>query len=228
MLLGAVGLVLLIACANVASLLLTRSTARTREFAIRAALGASRARLARQLLTESMILSLAGGAVGVAVAVGGIGPMLAAVPGDLPRSETIGVNAAVVWFAFGVSILVGILFGLVPVFRISRIDLQASLKEGDRGSTTVHHRALSTLAIVQTALTLVLLTGAGLLLRTIRQLWEIDPGFDTGHVLTFKASLSPSATEIRRGDSKRFSADDWSEFARLPACRRRISRCSFR
>ena len=203
MLLGAVGLVLLIACANVASLLLTRSTARTREFAIRAALGASRARLARQLLTESMILSLAGGAVGVAVAVGGIGPMLAAVPGTLPRSENIGVNAAVVWFAFGVSILVGILFGLLPAFRISRIDLQASLKEGGRGSTTAHHRALSTLAIVQMALTLVLLMGAGLLFRTIRQLWKIDPGFDTEHVLTFKASLSPSAmksgAEIRNG-----------------------------
>lgn len=199
LLMGAVGLVLLITCANVASLWLTRAAARTREFAIRAALGASRARVVRQLLTESLLVSLAGGVLGVLVAVCGIRPMLAAVPGNLPRSETIGVNGTVLWFTLGVSIAVGILFGLAPVLKISRADVQNSLKQGNPGSTGGHQRTLSGLTVVQTALTLVLLAGAGLLLRTIRNLWEVNPGFDTGHVLTFKASLSPAATNTGAG-----------------------------
>jgi predicted permease len=194
MLLGAVGLVLLIACANVANLLLARAAGRTREFAIRSALGANRARVVRQLLTESLILSLAGAALGVVIAGLGVGPALAAVPGSLPRGENIGLNAPVLLFTFGMSIAIGILFGLAPVFRSWRADLQGALKEGGRGSRGAHQRAQSSLVIVQMALTLVLLVGAGLLFRTIRQLWDVKPGFDAQHLLTFKVGVSHSLT----------------------------------
>jgi predicted permease len=194
-LLGAVGLVLLIACANVANLLLARSAARSREFAIRSALGASRTRIVWQLITESVLLSLAGGSLGLAIAKWGISPLLAAVPRSLPRSENIGVNVPVLFFTLGVSLAVGILFGLAPALKSSRIDLQASLKEGGRGSTTVHPRTQSALVIVQMALTLVLLVGAGLLFRTIRHLWEVDPGFDAQQLTTFKVGLSFSPAE---------------------------------
>ncbi len=199
LLLGAVGLVLLITCANVANLWMARSAARSEEFAIRSALGASRSRVVRQLLTESVLLSLAGGALGVIVAISGGRPLLAVMTGNLPRSENMGVNASVLSFTFGVSIAVGILFGLAPALKSSKADLQASLKEGGRGSTSAHHRAQSSLLIVQMALTLVLLVGAGLLLRTIRHLWETNPGFDTQHLITFKVGLSPSATKTGAG-----------------------------
>jgi predicted permease len=199
LLLGAVGLVLLITCANVANLWMARSAARSEEFAIRAALGANRSRLVRQLLTESVLLSLAGGTLGVLVAVLGVKPLVAVMTGNLPRSENIGVNASVLWFTFGVSIAVGILFGLAPALKNSKGDLQTSLKEGGRGSTSAHHRAQSSLLIVQMALTLVLLVGAGLLLRTIRHLWETNPGFDTQHLITFKVGLSPSASKTGAG-----------------------------
>ena len=192
LLLGAVGLVLLIACANVASLLLARSAARRREFAIRLALGANRARVVRQLITESLLLSLAGGSLGLVVAIWGVRPVLAVVPGGLPRSEEIGVNISVLLFMLGVSIAVGILFGLAPALKSSNPDLEASLKEGGRGSTSAHHRAQSSLVIVQMALTLLLLVGAGLLFRTIHHLWEVNPGFDTQNVITFKAGVSRS------------------------------------
>jgi predicted permease len=199
MLLGAVGIVLLIACANVANLLLARSATRAREFAIRSALGASGARIVRQLVTESVLLSLAGGTLGLALAKWGVRPVLAALPGSLPRSENIGVNVSVLLFALGVSVAVGILFGLAPALQSSRGDLQASLKAGGRGSTSPHHRAQSSLVIVQMALTLVLLVGAGLLFRTIRQLWEVNPGFDARHVIAFNVGLSPSATKTTAG-----------------------------
>jgi len=199
LLLGAVGIVLLIACANVANLLLARSAARTREFAIRSALGASGARIVRQLVTESVLLSLAGGALGLALAKWGVRPVVAALPGGLPRSENIGVNVTVLLFALGVSVAVGILFGLAPALKSSQADPQASLKEGGRGSTSTHHRAQSSLVIVQMALTLVLLVGAGLLFRTIRRLWEVNPGFDARHVIAFNVGLSPSATKTTSG-----------------------------
>ena len=199
LLLGAVGLVVLIMCANVANLCLARSAAREREFAVRAALGASRARVMRQLLTESLLLSLAGGALGVLLAFWSMRLLLAAIPGNVPRSENIGVNAQVLWFTFAVSLAVGILFGLAPALRSYRPDVQASLKETGRGAGGGRHRAQSTLLVVQTALTLVLLVGAGLLLRTIRHLWETNPGFDSQNLITFKVGLSPSTPKTGPG-----------------------------
>jgi predicted permease len=195
LLLGAVGLVLLIACANIANLLLARSAARTREFAIRSALGASRTRVARQLLTESTLLSVTGASLGLAIAKWGVAPVLAAVPGSLPRSENIGINASVLLFTLGVSIAAGIVFGLAPALKTSKTDLHTSLKEGGRGTTSAHHRVQNSLVIVQIALTLVLLVGAGLLFRTIRHMWDSNTGFDTQHVITFKVSFSPSLTK---------------------------------
>jgi predicted permease len=195
LLLGAVGFVLLIACANVANLLLARSAARAREFAVRSALGASRARMVRQLLTESVLLSLAGAVLGLLIAVFGVKSLLAAVPESFPRSENIGVNAPVLLFTLGASIAVGILFGLAPALKSWNADPQGSLKEGGRGSTSAHHRAQSGLVIVQMALTLVLLVGAGLLFQTIRHLWDVNPGFDTQHLITFKVGVSHSLTK---------------------------------
>jgi predicted permease len=195
LLLGAAGLVLLIACANVANLLLARSAARTREFAVRSALGANRTRIARQLITESVLLSLAGGALGVLIAFWGVKAVLTRVPGGLPRSENIAVNLTVLLFAFSASIAVGVLFGLAPALKNWNADLQTSLKESGRGLASGHHRAQRVFVIAQMASTLVLLVGAGLLFRTLRHLWEVNPGFDTQHVITFRVGVSPSLTK---------------------------------
>ncbi len=146
-------------------------------------------------MTESLLLSLAGGTLGLVIAKWGVSLVLAAVPGSLPRSENIGVNVSVLLFALGVSVAVGILFGLAPALKSSKADAQTSLKAGGRSSTSAHHRAQSTLVIVQMALTLVLLIGAGLLFRTIRQLWEVNPGFDARQIITFNVGLSPSASK---------------------------------
>jgi len=194
MLLGAVGLVLLIACANVASLLLARATAREREFAIRLALGARRSRMIRQMLTESVLLSLCGGVLGMALAKWGVRPLLAAVPGEFPRAETVGVNFTVLLFTLAVSLGVGIAFGLIPALKTWKANHASPLKEGGRGSTRVHHHTQRTLMVAQTALTVVLLAGAGLLFRTIHRLWNVNPGFDSHQVITFKAALSPDLT----------------------------------
>ena len=195
LLLGAVALVLLIACANVANLVLARSTARAREFAVRSALGANRARLVQQLVTENVLLSLAGAGLGLLIASLGVRSVLAAAPQLLPRSESIHVNAPVLLFTLGISITVGILFGLAPALKSWNADPQSSLKEGGRGSTNPHHRAQSTLVILQMALTLILLVSAGLLLRTIRHLWEVDPGFDAQHLISFRVGVSRSLTK---------------------------------
>jgi predicted permease len=190
-LLGAVGLVLLIASANVANLVLARSAGRTREFAVRAALGASRARAIRQLLTESTVLSLTGGAMGLIIAKWGIRPVLLAVPGSLPRSENIGVNTTVLLYTLAVSVAVAMLFGLAPALKSSKSDLQAALRAGGRGASATH-RVQNGLVVVQISLTLTLLVGAGLLFRSIRKMWNTNPGFDTQRVLTFKVGFSPS------------------------------------
>jgi predicted permease len=192
LLLGAVGLVLLIACANIANLLLARSAARTREFAVRLALGAGRAQIVCQLVTESVLLSLIGGVLGVAIAEWGLSALMASVPGRLPRADNIGVNLPVLLFALGVSMMVGILFGLLPAFKSSNTDLQEGLNAGSRGSVAGHGRAQGVLLVLQVALTLVLLMGGSLLFRTIQNLWAVDTGFDTRHVITFQVGLSPT------------------------------------
>jgi predicted permease len=195
LLLAAVSLVLLIACANVANLLLARSAVRAREFAVRRALGASRMQIVRQLITESVLLSCAGGLLGLAVAKLTLIAVLAAFPGGLPRVENIGVNTSVLLFAFGLSIAVGILFALVPALKYGNTDVQVGLREGGDGSTANHQRTQSCLVIAQIALALVLLSGAGLLFRSMLKLWAVNPGFDTQHILTFQVGLSPSVTQ---------------------------------
>jgi predicted permease len=192
---GAVGLVLLIACANVANLLFARSAARAQEFAVRSALGANSTRLVRQLLTESVLLSLLGAGLGLLFAIIGVKWVAAAVSENLPRSENIAVNGPVLLLTLCASIAVGILFGLAPAVKSWNSDPQASLKEGGRGSTVAHHRTQSILVVVQMALTLVLLVGAGLLFRTIRHLSDVNPGFDTQHILTFKVGVSHFLTK---------------------------------
>jgi predicted permease len=195
LLFGAVGLVLLIACANLANLLLARSTARTREFGVRAALGASRGRMVRQLLTECIVLSLAGGVLGIVLAAFGLRALLAALPHSLPRAENIGLHIPVLLFTVGASITVGILFGLAPAMRCSGTDVQGALQSASRGTTTGRHRLLGRLVVVQFALTLILMTGAGLLLRSVRNLWHVNPGFNMRHVISFHVGLSPSLTD---------------------------------
>ncbi len=195
LLFGAVGIVLLIACANVANLLLARSAGRTREFAVRLALGASRARMVKQLLTENVLLSIASGALSLILAAWGVHPLLTILPESVPRSENIRLNAPVLLFTLGIALAVGLLFGLAPALKTSKVDLEASLKQGSRGSTGSHHRLQSGLVIAQMASTLVLLVGAGLLFQTIRHLWESDPGFDTQHVIAFKVELAPSVSK---------------------------------
>jgi len=187
-LMGAVGFVLLIACANVANLLLARATARAREFAVRAALGASPARVIRQLLTESVMLGLAGGSLGLLIAKFGTRSVLAALPDTLPRTEGITVDAHVLLFTLGASVLTGVVFGLVPALKLLRPDVHETLKEGGRGTSGVRHRTQSTFIVLETALALVLLVGAGLMIRSLAALWSLDPGFDPRHVLTFGLS----------------------------------------
>ena len=195
LLLGAVGLVLLITCANIANLVLARSMGRSREFAIRSALGANRARLVRQLLTESIILSLSGACLGGLIAFSGIRSIFAAMPGILPRAEDVSVNAPVLLYTLIVSLVVGILSGLVPALKSWSADPQISLKEGGRGSTVFHRRTQSSFVVVQVASTLVLLVGAGLLLRTILGLWNVNPGFDTRNIIALKVGVSHSLTK---------------------------------
>jgi predicted permease len=189
---GAVGFVLLIACVNVANLLLARSTGRTREFAIRSALGAGQGRLVRQLLTESILLALAGGAIGLALAQWATSAMLSVVPAELPRAAEIRVDAHVLIFTMGASLLAGILFGLAPALKTSQPRLHETLKESGRGSSGTRHRAQSVFVALEMAMALVLLIGAGLMIRSLTALWSVDPGFHPDHVVTFGLALPPS------------------------------------
>lgn len=187
-LLGAVSFVLLIACANVANLLLARATGRFREFAIRSALGASPGRVIRQLLTESVMLSITGGAIGLLLAKWGTRALLAALPETLPRVEEIGIDGHVLLFTVGISVMTGIVFGLVPALKTLRPDMQETLKEGGRGSSGARHGTQSVFVAVEMAMAVVLLIGAGLMIRSLAALWSINPGFNPKNVLEFSIS----------------------------------------
>ncbi len=194
LLLASVGFVLLIACVNVANLLLARSTGRTREFAIRAALGASQGRVIRQLLTESTLLAIAGGALGLLLASWATSAALGALPQALPRANHIGVDARVLLFSLAVSLVAGVLFGLAPALKTSHPDLHATLKEGGRGASGTKYRTQGIFVVVEMALAVVLLVGAGLAIRSLVQLWNVNPGFNPRNVMDFGVALPPSIT----------------------------------
>ena len=191
-LLGAVGFVLLIACVNVANLLLARSTARQREFSVRAALGAGQIRILRQLLTESVLLSALGGGLGLILARWGTAAALVAVPETVPRAEEIGLDFPVLLFSILVSVLTGIMFGLLPGIKMSRTDISGRLKDSGRAISGPRTRMQSALVMGEMAMALVLLVGAGLMCRTLVQLWKVDPGFDPRNVSYFDVTPSPS------------------------------------
>ena len=201
-LLGSVSLVLLIACANVANLLLVRGAAREKEIAVRTAMGAGWQRVARQLLTESVLLGILGGVMGLAVAQASLSVVRRMNPGNIPRLEDIGINGAVLAFTFGVSLATGILFGVAPVWRALKVDLNTSLKAGGRGGQRdggLHlrrHRLRGLLVVSELALSLVLLIGAGLLVRSFARLQAVPPGFVADHVLTMQvAATNPKYRE---------------------------------
>src|SRR5580704_4383334 len=189
---AAVGFVLLIACVKTANLMLARSMVRTREFAIRTAMGASRGRLLRQLLTESLLLAFTGGAIGLLLAAWGTKLAIAQLPVTLPRAAEIGLDSRVLFFALVITLACGIFFGFAPALKSARPNLHDTLKEGGRGGSGSRHRAQGVFVVVEMAMALVLLIAAGLMLRSLGALWRVDPGFDSHNLLTFGVALPPS------------------------------------
>ncbi|MGB2677092.1 MAG: ABC transporter permease [Candidatus Acidiferrum sp.] len=190
LLLAAVGFVLLIACANVANLLLARSMGRTREFAIRTALGAGHGRIIRQMLTESVVLGLGGGVLGLLIAAWGTQAAIKALPDALPRAEEIHLDGRVLLFTFAASLFAAFMFGLIPALKTARAEIHETLKESGRGGSGARHRAQGVIVAVEIALALVLLTGAGLMIRSLGKLWNVNPGFDPQNVLNFGIAAS--------------------------------------
>ncbi|HVE80185.1 MAG TPA: ABC transporter permease, partial [Gemmatimonadaceae bacterium] len=219
-LLGAVGFVLLIACANVANLLLARAASRSKEVAIRAALGAKRWHVVRQLLTESMLLALGGGVLGLLLAYLGVRTLVALNPTNIPRVDELGVDGRVMAFTLGVALLTGLLFGLVPALQVSRADLHETLKEGGRSAAADRTAGAMrrTLVVAEVALALTLLVGAGLLIRSVARLQGVDPGFDPRNLVTFGVPLP--ATKYRNDTTQAaFFSELLPRFAALPGVR---------
>ena len=207
MLFAAVGLVLLIACVNVSNLMLARATGRTREFAIRAALGAGRWRLLRQSLIESTMLALVGGAGGLVIAAWGTTAAIKALPTALPRAEEITLDLRVLLFAIGISLLTGILSGLAPAFKTSQSRFNETLKESGRGASITRARAQGAFVVAEMAMALVLLIGAGLLIRSLNALWSVDPGFKPDNVMTFDVTFPPSMRSATADASRAYMRD---------------------
>ena len=188
-LLAAVGFLLLIACANVANLLLARAMGRSHEFAIRAAIGASHSRVIRQLLTESMLLAGLGGALGILLAFWGIKAVLGTLPGAVPRANEVSLDSRVMLFTVALSLFSGIVFGLAPALKTSRVNLQQILKESGQGGSGIRHRLQGVFVASEVAMALVLLVGAGLMVRSLTALWRVNPGFNPSHAITFALSM---------------------------------------
>src|SRR5579864_1913675 len=218
---GAVGLVLLIACANVANLLLARASGRQKEIAVRAALGAGRLRLVRQMLTESIFLSMLGGAAGIWIAAWSLYAVRTINPGNIPRLDTVGIDGTVLAFTFAISVLTGIVFGLVPALRISRADLNAALKAGGRSGTdggglhATRDKLRGLLVTVEIALSLMLLVGAGLLVRSFARLQNVPPGFNPDHVISMLVSANGPKYKEEKAIS-RFYQDISDRIQNLP------------
>lgn len=195
-LLAAVGFLLLIACANVANLLLARALGRSREFALRAALGARATRVIRQLFTESILLAGLGGTLGLLLAFFATKAVLNTLPGTLPRGQEIFVDGRVLLFTIALSLFAAIVFGLAPALKSSQVNLLEVLKESGRGSSGARHRLQGAFVATEVAMALILLIGAGLMFRTLAALWRVNPGYDPGHAITFVVSMpsSPATT----------------------------------
>jgi predicted permease len=215
-LLAAVGFVLLIACVNVANLLLARSDARAQEFAVRIALGAGRVRIIRQLLTESTMLALAGGVLGLLLASWGTRAALKLAPSTLPRASEIHLSAPVLAFTLALSVAAGILFGLLPALRISSQPLQGTLKEGGRGTSGARHRTQNALVVFEMAIALVLLTGAGLMIRSLAALSRVDTGFQPHGVLTFSLATPPSMMAASDDAMRAYAREVDRRIAQIP------------
>ena len=198
MLAAAVGLLLLIACANVANLLLARATARSREIALRAALGANRWRIVRQLTVESLLIGIAGGVLGLALAVAGTSALVQMAPSTLPRISEVRMDTTVLLFGLAASVISSLVFGLAPAWQASRVDLRDRLVQGGRGSTGGPERLRRTIAVAEIALAVVLVTGAGLLFRSFMALNAVDMGFRTSGLLVMQTHVPAADTEALR------------------------------